>query len=192
MPNWTSNSINITGSKDAIKKFKADAIKHEGGILLLSSWMPIPETFLKYDTTNHPYGKGLKVGNKWWDGLGHHGDEIITEELIEEFKRATEEQKEKYGVIGWYDYNLKTFGCKWDCRVEISNESDEQIDLSTETPWYAPHNWLLTPSKNYPEISFYLNAYYEDGFWEETKYHDGAKAILASGEYNEDEEEEEA
>ena len=190
MPNWTNNSINITGSKDAIKKFKTDAIKHEGGILLLSSWMPIPETFLKYDTTNHPYGEGLKVGEKWWDGLGNHGDEIITEELIEEFKRATEEQKEKYGVIGWYDYNLKTFGCKWDCRVEISNESDKQIDLSTETPWSAPHNWLLTLSKNYPELSFYHNAYYEDGFWEETKYHDGAKSVLASGEYDEEEEEE--
>ena len=188
MPNWTFNTITITGNKNAINKFKTDAVKHEDGTLFLSSWLPIPETFLKYDTTNHPNGDGLKVGEKWWDGLGDHGDKIITEELIEEFKRATEEQKEKYGVIGWYDYNLKTFGCKWDCKVEIESEDNGRITLFVDTPWSAPNNWLRTLSKNYPELSFNLHAIYEDGFWEEVEYHEGLKTEIGKGEYEFEEE----
>lgn len=188
MPNWTYNTIAITGNKDAIKKFKADAVKREDGTLSLSSWMPIPETFLKYDTTNHPNGEGLKVGDKWWDGLGSHGDEVVTEELIEELKKATAEQREKYGVVGWYDYNKMAFGCKWDSEVTIEDEDDTFINLSTETPWSAPHNWLRTLSKNYPELTFGLHADYEDGFWEDAEYHEGLKAELGSGEYNFEEE----
>ena len=188
MPNWTFNTITITGNKNAINKFKTDAVKHEDGTLFLSSWLPIPETFLKYDTANHPNGDGLKVGEKWWDGLGDHGDKIITEELIEEFKRATEEQKEKYGVIGWYDYNVKTFGCKWDTRVEIGSENNGRITLLVDTPWSAPNNWLRTLSKNYPELSFNLHAIYEDGFWEEVEYHEGLKTEIGKGEYEFEEE----
>jgi len=190
MPNWTFNTITITGDKDAIKKFKADAVKRGDGTLSLSSWIPTPETFEKYDTTNHPNGEGLKVGDKWWDGLGSHGDEVVTEELIEEFKQATKEQMEKYGVVGWYDYNVKTFGCKWDSEVEIESEEDGRLTLTADTPWTAPHTWLRTLSKKYPELSFNLHAVYEEGFWEDTEYHEGLKAELGSGEYDLEEEDE--
>lgn len=197
MPNWTYNTIRVEGSKDSLTKFMTDGLanahkpENEGDNpqLSLSSWMPIPETFLKYDTTNHPNGEGLKVGDKWWDGLGDHGDKVITEELIEEFKQATKEQKEKYGVIGWYDYNKMAFGCKWDSEVIVESEEDGRITLTADTPWTAPQNWLRTLSKNYPELSFKLHADYEDGFWEDTEYHEGLKAELGSGEYEFEEEE---
>lgn len=189
MPNWTFNTITITGNNDAIKKFKTDAVKHKDGTLSLSSWMPIPETFLKYDTTNHPNGEGLKVGDKWWDGLGPHGDKVVTEELIEEFKQATKEQAEKYGVVGWYDYNVKTFGCKWDSEVAIESEGDGRITLTADTPWSAPNKWLRTLSKNYPELNFNLHAVYEEGFWEDAEYNEGLEAELGSGEYELEEEE---
>jgi hypothetical protein len=192
MPNWTFNQIRITGEKAHLDKFMADAIRHENNAsgFSLSSWLPIPETFLKYDTTNHPNGEGLRIGEKWWDGLGDHGDQVVTEELIEEFKHATKEQREKYGVVGWYDYNLKTFGCKWDSEVNVDSVCDDEINLSTDTPWSAPENWLRTISKNYPELVFNLHAIYEEGFWEEMNFHNGRKAELDSGGYDWDEEEE--
>ena len=189
MPNWTYNSIRVWGSKDSLTKFMNDAIRNEDGTLSLSSWIPTPETFRKYDTTNHPNGKGLKVGDKWWDGLGDH-NQLITEELIEEFKQATEEQRSKYGVVGWYDYNVKTFGCKWDSEVCVEEITDNSIDLSTETPWSAPENWLRTLSKKYLYLKFHLYATYEEGFWEEVDYIGGLRAEIGSGEYNWEKEEE--
>ena len=194
MPNWTYNEIVVKGEKKNLDKFMNDAIRHEGEApLSLSSWLPIPETYLKYDTTNHPDGKGLKVGEKWWDGLGDHGGQLVTEELIEEFKKATAEQREKYEVVGWYDYNHKVFGCKWDSEVNVDYEGEEEIGLSADTPWTAPEAWLRTISKNYPELVFSVKSTYEEGFWEETYFCNGKKAEIDSGEtdwYDEDEESE--
>ena len=197
MPNWTYNTIRVEGSKDSLTKFMTDGLANahkpekegDNPQLSLSSWIPTPETFLKYDTTNHPDGKGLKVGDKWWDGLGDHGDKVVTEELIEEFKQATKEQKEKYGVVGWYDYNVKTFGCKWDSKVNMENDVPWEIILTADTPWSAPNNWLRTLSKNYPELTFKLHAVYEEGFWEDAEYNEGLEAELGSGEYELEEEE---
>ena len=198
MPNWTYNTIRVEGSKDSLTKFMTDGLANahkpekegDNPQLSLSSWMPTPETFLKYDTTNHPNGKGLKVGDKWWDGLGPHGDKVVTEELIEEFKQATKEQAEKYGVVGWYDYNVKTFGCKWDSEVRVENINDTEINLSADTPWSAPDKWLRTISEKYPELTFHLHALYEEGFWEDLDYKEGRKAEIDSGEYDWEEEEE--
>lgn len=191
MPNWTYCTIQVQGQKEDLERFMKDAVRREDGTLALSSWIPTPETFEKYDTTNHPNGEGLKVGDKWWDGLGQH-DALVTEELIEEFKRATAEQMRKYGVVGWYDYNLLTFGCKWDSEVTIEDEGDTFINLATETPWSAPEVWLLTLSRRYRGLTFALHADYEEGFWEDSVFQEGMKDFLATGNSWEDEEEEEA
>lgn len=179
MPNWTNNQITISGDKKSLKKFIKDAIKDENGEYHLSSWNQIPETFLKYDTTNHPNGEGLKVGKAWYDGLGYH-DEIVTDELIEEFKKATKEQKEKYGVIGWYDYNCLTFGCKWDSEVQVKDSIDREnlITLITDTPWTTPNNWLISLSEKYPKLTFNNVAHYEEGFVEEYSYEEGVEKYV--------------
>lgn len=189
MPNWTYNRIAVKGEKKNLDKFMSDAIRSEGGDLYLSSWLPIPETYIKYDTTNHPDGNGLKVGENWYDGHGDH-NQLVTEELIEEFKKATAEQRKKYGVVGWYDYNLKTFGCKWDSEVEVESEGEEEVILTADTPWSAPEQWLRTISAKYPELTFNLYAQYEEGFWEEMDFRNGRKAEIDSGEadwYDEEE-----
>ena len=195
MPNWTYNTITIEGNKETLDMLMNDAVRNEDGKLQLSSWFPIPETFLKYDTTNHPNGEGLRVGERLWPGLYELNTPdrpIITEELIEEYKRATQEQKEKYGAVGWYDYNCKYFGCKWDCEVEIEERTDEQVVLRTDTPWTAPEMFLLRLSLRYPDLYIRDNADYEDGQWEIMEWQNGEGELVDKGEYTfpEDEEEE--
>ena len=190
MPNWTYNVITIQGSKSDIDKLMSDAVKKEDGRLYLSSWFPVPESFLKYDTTNHPNGEGLRVGAKLWTGLQEaNTGEIVTEELIEEYKRATQEQKEKYGAVGWYDYNCKYFGCKWNCEVEIEEQNDDEIILRSETPWCSPDVFLLRFSKRYPTLHIYNHAFYEEGYWEDYSYQCGKATFEDKGEEIWDEEE---
>lgn len=189
MPNWTYNTITVRGSKEDLNKMMNDAEKTDG-VLNLSSWFPVPETFKKYDTTNHPDGKGLKVGDDWWDGLGSHEGKV-TEELIEEFKQATKEQREKYGVVGWYDYNCKMYGCKWNSELNIEEQYDEEIVLTADTPWSAPDNWLRRMSAKYPNLVFNNHAEYEEGFWEDVTYEAGEDYQEGSGEMSWDDEEEE-
>lgn len=112
MPNWVTNNIILKGSdenllrllntilknsnedeqdniSDALEKVQDSAkrrvwnnelgrITFEDG-LHLSALRPIPETFLRYDTTNQP----------------------------DIYKEEAQEQSRKYGVVGWYDYNLR-------------------------------------------------------------------------------------
>ena len=190
MPNWTFNTINIKGEKKDLEKMMNDAVPGKDGKLYFSSWFPVPETFIKYDTTNHPDGKGLKVGDDWWDGLGSHEGKV-TEELIEEFKQATKEQKEKYGVVGWYDYNCKMYGCKWNCDLNVEEQYDDEIEITCDTPWSAPDAWLLRMSEKYPTLSFHNHAEYEDGWWEDSDYEDGSGDVSDRGEMEYDDEEDE-
>lgn len=180
MPNWTLNTINVRGSKEDIATMLNDAVKGENGALSLSSWFPIPETFKKYDTTNFPNAKGLVIGKKYHDAWGNEG--IVTEEMIEEYKRATEEQMREYGVVGWHDYRCKYYGCKWDCEVEVLGEINDSVNLAIETPWNAPNAFLLHLSERYPNLTFVNHAVYEEGEWETVSFSKGEGELIDCGE----------
>ena len=177
MPNWTSNKIIVTGPKEALDKFISDGHKNEGKERVegcdysFSSWIPQPETYRKYDTTNHPDGKGLRLGEKSiiWD----ENSPIVTEELIEAYKVATAEQKAKYGVVGWYEWNVVNYGCKWDSGFNLKRISDTVLHFEMETPWTAPLAFANTLSKRYPELSFEVRSHYEEGFNEVYLYQAG-------------------
>ena len=179
MPNWTNNAITVRGPKEVLDKMLADAKRNEQGNYAFSSWLPMPETYHKYDTTNHPNGEGLRVGEHVnWD----KDSPIVTEELIEEYKQATKEQKEKYGVVGWYDWNCANYGCKWDMEFEnLVRDSDTELTIYVETPWSAPANFLLTMSQRYPELVFTADSHYEEGEYEVLEFQNGCWDQLDSG-----------
>lgn len=159
MPNWTENQIIVKGPKEVLDRMLSEGTKLDDGSYHFGSWFPIPETYIKYDTTNHPNGEYLKVGRPIsWE----KGSPIATEELIEEFKKATAEQKEKYGAVGWYDWNVMTYGCKWDSDFKPVRTDDDKLAITVYTPWFAPKPFLQKMSNRYPELQFDLYAHYED------------------------------
>ena len=161
MPNWTENRIVVTGSAEVLNKMLADGKPNKNNEIHFGSWFPIPETFLNYDTTNHPYGDRLVVGEpSSWE----KDAPIVTEELIEAYKKASAEQKEKYGVVGWYDWNVQNYGCKWDSEIVVKRVSEEHVEFITDTPWTAPMAFLNKMSRRYPELTFTMYSHYEDGY----------------------------
>jgi hypothetical protein len=65
------------------------------------------------------------------------------EKYVRGYKRAKAYQQKNYGVVGWYDWNVKNYGCKWDEKFEnweLKRERDDSIVLSAqmETPWAVP------------------------------------------------------
>lgn len=81
----------------------------------LRSFLPMPKTFIKNDTENEYF---------------KHID-------------AAHYQKRKYGVVGWYCYNIKTLGTKWDSKfTDISfkevNENETYLILEVTTPNTPP------------------------------------------------------
>ena len=96
-------------------------IKNEIGYyheLSLDTFIPMPKTFLEYDTTNY---------EKY-------------------FKNAAKYQKRRYGCIGWYDYGKKYRGTKWNAEMyEFDLFEDGEtatIRFTATTAWNYPYKWL--------------------------------------------------
>lgn len=133
----SANATFKTGVGDVFTREKKE-ISFEKGISM-STFLPIPDTFLEYDTEN-------------FQGV---------------FPDAEKEQMDTYGVVGWYRYNLKFFGCKWDSPLtDFQSEwvSDDIFILSfaTTTPWSQPDGFLTRLDNMFPSLTFY-NCCLEEG-----------------------------
>lgn len=106
---------------------------------------------------------GFKDG-KW--KLSHY---LPMPEELKETVCPCPENKElvaKYGVSNWYEWNMREYGCKWDCETEYMNRDCEGTvaDLDFESPWSPPIEFLRNIQKMFPNLDFRL-AYMETGCW---------------------------
>ncbi len=62
----------------------------------------------------------------------------------------------------WYDWSLRNWGCKWDCQVEIVDDSDDYLEIQLNTPWSPPLSGILKLSILFPNCTFELK-YSEPG-----------------------------
>lgn len=191
MPNWSYNTIAIKGNKNSVINFLNDGLKTKNLFveeitektqdlfveMSLRSWMPMPQIFEDYDTTNElpelsymiRYRKELlkrKFPNDYEEIIGG----VISPELMErlklfyetykvEWEQAKETQKREYGIVGWYDYNLATLGTKWDAdienfRIKVGEDGKVTIIFSCETAWNMPMGWLQEMVRRYPSLHF--------------------------------------
>lgn len=159
MPNWCNNSLIISGKHEDIYElfkdvgFKGKNVKDlkiflDKKTLSLTSWFPTPKTYLKWDTTNSKRSKKIDESDQQY-ALYCKG-----------YENAKKYQKRKYGVIGWYDYNIENLGCKWDSRFEYIYVSKSKniitIEFIFDTPWNSPNAWMFKMIKKYDKLCFAL------------------------------------
>lgn len=181
MPNWTNNRVSIRGLKADLDKFLNDGEKggkNENGFFSFESWIPMPKTYVDYDTCNYAYGERLEVGKKFKRYQANGGD-ICTEKDIEDYKRESKYQQETYGVVGWYDWRVKYWGCKWDTDLEIDYQNEERIDFVFDTPWSAPREFFDEISRRYPTLEIWLYSHYEDNYNEANYYYEGNRTDIS-------------
>lgn len=99
---------------------------------------------------------------------------LITEtyqKYSEGYTNAAKEQKETYGVVGWYDWGVEYRGTKWnanlhDWSVEASEDGKECIIfVCCETAWSMPDGWLATMQKNNNDLTFFVRGDEEAQFF---------------------------
>lgn len=174
MPNWVSNVLYVKGTESNILQFLKDGNNNKKVNLnslskySLRSWFPLPKTFSNYDTTN-----------QLWDFVTWFRREIIPNSTgyslvispdvynlyknqYNKYKRGYNQakiyQKKKYGAVGWYNYNLLTLGCKWNCEFDVMNYTSDLLEIRFDSPWDIPYSWYQTMSNKYPNLEFI--AYY--------------------------------
>ena len=191
MPNWCYNTIVIQGKKDALHKLIKIGLENSG----LASTDDIEKDFVR-----------LRDGGKH-KAVNKKGDIVLEDGLTartftpmpdvffcdtynfpDKYPNELKEQKEKYGIVGWYDYNCETLGTKWDFTIgkmedeeyfpkfeELKTRCICRITFDCDTAWSAPIEWMKAIRRLVPELficimcheemgNFYYTAYIDENF----------------------------
>lgn len=100
--------------------------------------------------------------------IGQFFDRLIGE--VKAYCNATAIQEKEYGCVGWYDYNLKNFGTKWDMQLTdwdswYVDDNTSVIIFKVETAWSIPDEWLEYLAEKYPNLGFAVRTYEEQPAW---------------------------
>lgn len=156
MPNWVKNTVALKGTKQQMTKLFSqvtdvktweDVENKIGNFeLTMRSFLPMPQTFLDWDTTND-----MQKYEWFCEGKNQPEEELRQEyeKYVNGYIAARKYQEEIYGCAGWYEYNLKTLGCKWDAYLENITIADELekddiviVYFSVRTAWSRPIPFL--------------------------------------------------
>ena len=67
--------------------------------------------------------------------------------------------------LGWHDWRITNWGCKWECQIHTLDVSEELAIIRFDSPWSPPYEWLKTvSSKFFPDLHFRMS-FLEPGCW---------------------------
>ena len=183
MPNWCYNTLEITGSKKDLDKFKEilfkpkdieiicksdekenlrteflEKLKQKPDFLENISEFARIKTQPIDDFINKDFKKD-KIYTYHNLSLNESGDVTyeIKSGLLNNFYPLPKEEEEN-----WYDWRVNYWGTKWDVKIDIQIYEDDCIFLSFDSAWASPTAWLDKISSDFPDLHFILN-YEESG-----------------------------
>ena len=195
MPNWCHNRVDISGPKEDIQRFHAQARGHTQSYNDFSphtkdAWPVFDDIRLKGMVSSPP-----EPGNIV--DFSFHALYPVPEEFRcfpYDDRRAVElgeliGQERPYGGYHWEGAH---WGCKWGaCESELVHKEDNFLQYEFDTPWGPPVQFFEKITEDWPTLSFELN--YEEpgmGFKGEIHWDDGVLTYECEDEYSEDDEDE--
>lgn len=142
MPNWTFNTLSVSGNEEILADFVSKTI--------------IPSTENDYDNRGkftfnilHPIPEPLR---------GEFSPLRMNEgETEEEYKERLEENKRLYGATDWYDWSVANWGTKWNaCHSQVEEVEDDYLNVRFDTAWSPPLDWFYKIIPMFPELDFDL------------------------------------
>jgi len=163
MPNWVYNSMNVSGTKEDIAAFRAKASKTapsaflEDGSLEYKDDNASPLSFWNF---KEPEDKALYFGASDYKPEGYN-DWSMEERMAYSMK---------FSSNGWYDWNIREWGTKWDANeVDLNDDSETSLGYSFSTAWSIPEPVFTAIVEQHPELSFDFSSEEEQGWGAEYK-----------------------
>lgn len=165
MPNWVRNQVMITGAPE-----KVEALKKQVGA---------PTEVPGVESVRDSEGNYLRDG----DGNFVYNNTTHTDQdpgfSLWNIIRPRPEEYDSYRNQGWYDWNCRTWGCKWDVSdLEIVDDSPGHWHISFDTPWSPPSEALTLLSAQHPEVRVHVEWTEEQGFGAEQVFEAGGVDTL--------------
>jgi len=162
MPNWTFNTLTLTGTEEDISKVKAQLNQtfevpsqkpFEDEIVMftntdpvLSFWNIIAPT----DLDNYPLQPG------------------ITKNAPDNYKSENT----------WYNWNCSNWGCKWDASApRLKTDEPNNLQYTFDTPWGAPIPAIEKLAEQYPNLLVEMFSEYEEGGTEYLKWNEQEELV---------------
>ena len=126
MPNWCSNTLQISGDKEQLEMFKQKSIIKSGmdvDIFVMDGCITMPEEL------------------------------NIMKDISEEELSI---RKAKYGYDNWYDWRFENWGSKWDAQEPYITEEEELLTIEFDTAWSPAIPYVKQVAKMYPDLIFDL------------------------------------
>lgn len=139
MPNFCSNCLVVSGSREELEEFRS--LMRNEGQFQLNSFVPMPIE-LEGTSSSVPI-----------PGVGS------AEPSAEDSRLEA-----AYGASDWYSWRIQNWGCKWDTsEAQCSDEgADGPIKVWFDTPWRPPIQFCQHVSRKFSALRFVL-AFAEGG-----------------------------
>lgn len=169
MPNWSFNSLSISGDPEKMQEFYDLAFKANANgeiSFKLSNIFPMPE---KIKNTISPSSSAK--GRQWMnaersDVRDKSISKILGEDSVDTIlipvENNTDEKcvqlRSQFGADNWYDWNILTYGTKWDCEVlrEQTIVGENFFECSFDTAWSPPGVFLINLQNRFQNLDIRL------------------------------------
>ena len=168
MPNWVYNSMNVNVTKEDLiafrekaSKSRPDGMDSENGSL---TYTESEQSVLSFWNFIEPEDKALYFGASDYKPEGYEAWSM-------EERMA---YSMKFSSDGWYDWNIREWGTKWDASdADLNDDSETSLGYSFSTAWSIPEPVFTAMVRQHPELSFDFSCEEEQGWGAEFTSSDG-------------------
>lgn len=161
MPNWVTNSIQISGPSEVLEAFHSKFTQPvprgtmRDGDELSGSWeiVELDEPAVSFWNFIAPPEEHWPeyFGAKGFGPDGSYGG----------------------GEWNWYQWNTANWGTKWDGRLEALETSSDSLYYLIETAWSPPEPVFYAMTEQFPELTIAVHCLEEQGWGFEADYEGG-------------------
>lgn len=195
MPNWVSNRMSVTGKRKDLLAFaekasrrhktywKADEWLRENGVSVKNPNAGMIEESLS-DESPISFWNFVAPTDEELPYYYHH---LVKEEDKDDPNATKEENLAKalrFTGSGWYDWNIRNWGVKWDASNEsldtdlevmktLDPEQNDELNYGFDTAWGVPEGAFLAMVRQHPELDFDFDCEEEQGWGVELTSSDG-------------------
>ena len=153
MPNWVSNSVRVTGSKEDLQRFAEQAGRSY--TRKYQELTPDGVVWVEGEYKDHDLS--------FWNFV-KPDDSILDEYWGDERKDLSLEERLQHKTNHWYDWNTRNWGCKWDASGVFFEDWDGELAYDFDTPWGFPYEVINAMVEQYPTLEFKVRFLEEQGW----------------------------
>jgi hypothetical protein len=146
MPNWTYNTLTVSGPAATLKAFQRKAARR-GPAFTLGSFLPAPRALAGIHTGGCHIGHDYV--NQWRTNKAGENIAMPDKELAK--------LRAKYNATNNYDWQCQNYGTKWDVEGSLQTVG-QHLEYTFNSAWCAPLVGLCSISRLYPQLTFELRA----------------------------------